>query len=205
MRTLRGLALGGLVASCGGPTTAPPTTAGNRPIGPGPYVTVTIVDAVVALARIDGSAWDGDGMVSDAARSDLRVALVKPSPYAAALEVLAANDAAPWGKPDPKGTVTLIGHACESPTRFLPSRNDTYRPSWAPGVSWSHVTLDPGLRFQLVLADDDGPAGDELIGVVDVTYAQLQQAAGLRGAVHHADVSGQKQPILFVGVTVTPE
>jgi hypothetical protein len=203
MRMLLGLALGGLVASCGGPGPAQPPA--ERPLGGGPYVTVTIVDAVVGLARIDGTAWDGDATVPESVRADLRVALVKPSPYAAVIDVLAANDGAPWGKPDPKGTVTLLGQACDSPLRVLPTRTDTHRPSWSPGVSWSHVTLDPGVRFQVVLADDDGASGDELVGIVDLTHAHLSQALALRGAVHHADVSAQRQPILFVGITVTAE
>jgi hypothetical protein len=197
------LALGGLVASCGAPSA--PATSADKPIGPGPYVSVTIVDAVIALARVDGTAWDGDAIVPERARADLRVALAKASPYAATLDVLAAHDGAPWGKPDPKGTVTLLGQPCEAPMRALPMRSDTYRPSWSPGVTWSRVTLDPAVRFQVVLADDDGAAGDELVGIVDVTNAHLTEALAARGAVHHADVSGQHQPILFVGVIVMPD
>jgi hypothetical protein len=57
----------------------------------------------------------------------------------------------------------------------------------------------------MVLADQDGPTS-ELIGVVDLTYASLSSVLEQgHGAVVHVDVSGQRQPVLFVGVSVAPE
>jgi hypothetical protein len=177
----------------------------SRKTNGNPFVTIAFVDATTSFARLDGVAWDGNAEVSPAALTDLRLALVKRSPYAATLEVIGAHDGEPWGKPDPFGTVSLLGATCADPIRALPLRRDTYRPSWAPGIKWPHVALDPGVRLRVVLEDDDTPNPNELIGGVDITYEMITSALAENGAVHHVDVSAQKQPILFVGISVIAE
>lgn len=167
-------------------------------------MTVTFVDAVLALSHEDGLAWDSAHVVPELVRADLRVALVARDPYSAVLERLVARDGEPWGKPDPMGYVTLMGSpSCSKETRLLPSQRDTYRPSWTPGLVWAHVPFDRATRFRLVLEDDDPPGPSELIGSVDIAYGALDAALAKNGSVHRIDVSDQKQPIFFVGVRVT--
>lgn len=173
-----------------------------------PLVKVVLVDAVLALARADGHAWDGDGVVASDARTAQRLALVDVHPYSSLLAVLAEHDGAPWGKPDPKGLVTLHGATCPKPALTLPVQHDTYRPTWSPGIGWAGVSLARNVRVSVALVDDDGARGDdsgEAIGRVDITYAMLEAALATPGEVFHADVSEQRQGILYVGYVVTPE
>jgi hypothetical protein len=171
-----------------------------------PFVTVTFVDAVLALSRDDGVAWDSTHVVPELVRAELRVALTRPDPYGRVLERIAVRDAEPWGKPDPAGHVTLMASAtCRQETRLLPAQRDTYRPSWAPGLVWTHIPLERATRFRIVLEDDDAPAPSELVGAVDIAYAALDAALAKAGAVHRVEVSEQRQPILFVGIRVVRE
>lgn len=185
---------------------ADPTAPTNAPRFDGPFVTVTFVDAVLALSHDDGRAWDSGHVVPELVRADLRIALTRPDPYGRVLERIAVRDGEPWGKPDPVGHVTLMGtQSCRKETRLLPAQRDTYRPSWAPGLVWSHIPLELATRFRVVLEDDDAPAQNELLGAVDIAYAALDAALARAGAVHRADVSEQRQPILFVGIRVVRE
>lgn len=167
-------------------------------------MTITFVDALLALSHDDGIAWDSAHVVPELVRAELRVALIQRDPYAAVSERIVAHDGEPWGKPDPMGHVTLVGSAsCRMETRLLPAQRDTYRPSWGPGLVWAHVPFDRATRFRLVLEDDDPPGPSELVGSVDITYAAIDAAIAKGGAVHRIDVSTQKQPIYFVGIRAT--
>lgn len=173
-----------------------------------PLVKIVLVDAVLAFARPDGRAWDGDGVVANEARIAQRLALVAAHPYSALLGVLAEHDAQPWGKPDPKGIVTLHGASCPRPALALPVQHDTYRPSWSPGIGWSGIPLARNVRLSVAVVDDDGEAGNDTgdaIGRVDITYAMLEAALATPGEVFHADVSEQQQGILYVGLVVAPD
>lgn len=206
-----------VVAACGtccGAACGPPTPvvvdATDRlaplPDDGTPRITITFVDAVIALSHTDGRAWDSGDIVPELVRADLRVALVKPDAYTRVLEQIVAHDGEPWGKPDPVGTITLIGSPkCAAETRLLPVRRDTYRPSWAPGITWHRVPFDPSTRFRMVLEDEDGPQPNELVGAVDITSEAIAAALAKNGAVHRVDVSAQRQPILFVGMTAARE
>ena len=169
-------------------------------------ISVSFVDAVVALSHDDGLAWDSPDVVPELARAALRVARVGHDGYARVLETIAAHDAEPWGKPDPVGTVTwMASPSCKRETRLLPAQRDTYRPSWAPGVTFRHVPLDRATRFRIVLEDDDAPRPGELIGAVDLAYGALEEALANEGAVHRVDVGDQGQPIYFVGIRAMRE
>lgn len=169
-------------------------------------MTVSFVDAVLALSHDDGLAWDSPHVVPELTRAGLRVARAGPDGYARVTELLAAHDGEPWGKPDPVGAVTLfLSPTCRTEMRLLPLQRDTYRPSWAPGVTWTHVPLERGTRFRVVLEDDDSPRPSELIGAVDITFAALEAALSKDGAVHRVDVGDQGQPIYYVGIRVTRE
>ncbi len=201
--------LAALGLACGppSPATSPASTEPSSPAADGtPRITVTFVDAVVALSHTDGRAWDSNHVVPELVRADLRVALVQADAYSKVVERIALHDAEPWGKPDPVGTITLVGSPkCRTETRLLPVRRDTYRPSWAPGITWSHVPWEPATRFRMVLEDDDAPQPNELVGSVDIASDALAAALAKNGAVHRVDVSAQKQPILFVGLSAVRE
>ncbi|MDB4934294.1 MAG: uncharacterized protein JWP87_1266 [Labilithrix sp.] len=172
----------------------------------GALVTVTFVDAVIALSHDDGLAWDSPHVVPELVRAGLRVARTRPDGWARVNEAIAARDGEPWGKPDPVGSVTLMpSPSCNREMRLLPAQRDTYRPSWTPGMTWEHVPLDRGTRFRIVLEDDDAPRPNELIGAVDITYAALTAALAAEGAVMRVDVGDQGQPIYFVGLRVVRE
>jgi hypothetical protein len=205
---------------CGAPSAPAPTSAregvayGNRDharasgesASEGITVTVSFVDAVLALSHDDGLAWDSPHVVPELTRAGLRVARSGPNGYARVTEQIAAHDAEPWGKPDPIGAVTLIlSPSCRREMRLLPVQRDTYRPSWAPGVAWAHVPLERGTRFRIVMEDDDSPRPNELIGAVDIAYTALEAALAKDGAVHRVDVGDQGQPIYYVGIRVTRE
>jgi hypothetical protein len=205
---------------CGAPSAPAPTSAregvayGNHDharasgdsANEGITVTVSFVDAVLALSHDDGLAWDSPHVVPELTRAGLRVARSGPNGYARVTEQIAAHDAEPWGKPDPIGAVTLIlSPSCRREMRLLPVQRDTYRPSWAPGVAWAHVPLERGTRFRIVMEDDDSPRPNELIGAVDIAYTALEAALAKDGAVHRVDVGDQGQPIYYVGIRVTRE
>lgn len=187
----------------------PPTSAGASSGARAPEgitVTVSFVDAVLALSHDDGLAWDSPHVVPELTRAGLRVARSGPDGYARVTEQISAHDGEPWGKPDPVGAVTLIlSPSCRTEMRLLPLQRDTYRPSWAPGVAWAHVPLERGTRFRVALEDDDSPRPNELIGAVDIAYSALEAALAKDGAVHRVDVGDQGQPIYYVGIRVTRE
>lgn len=208
----------GVLLACGlgcgagcGPQAPPSAANATDPVAIGPddgtaRVTITFVDAVLALSHADGRAWDSGDVVPESVRADLRVALVQADAYTRVVERIVAHDAEPWGKPDPVGTITLLGTPkCRTDTRLLPVRRDTYRPSWAPGITWRRVPFDPSTRFRLVLEDEDGPQPNELVGAVDIASEAIEAALAKGGAVHRVDVSAQRQPILFVGMIATRE
>lgn len=171
-----------------------------------PRITITFVDAVVALSHPDGRAWDSGDAVPEMVRAELRVALVQPDAYAKVIDRILAHDREPWGKPDPVGTITLMGSPkCRTETRLLPVRRDTYRPSWAPGITWHRVPFDASTRFRMVLEDDDAPQPNDLLGTVDITSEAIEAAIAKGGAIHRVDVSAQRQPILFVGISAARE
>ena len=196
-------------SSCAVPS--PPPAAAIAPASAsasldGANITVSFVDAVVALSHDDGVAWDSAHVVPELTRASLRVARVGRDGYARVSESIASHDAEPWGKPDPVGTVTLMATpSCNRQTLLLPVQRDTYRPSWAPGLTFAHVPFDRATRFRIVLEDDDAPRPNELIGVVDITFAALEEALAKDGAVHRVDVGDQGQPIYFIGIRVTRE
>jgi hypothetical protein len=171
----------------------------------GPLVRVTFVDAVISLSNREGVAWDSNDVVPPSLRADLRVALVRPNPYGRVLELIAAHEAESWGKPDPRGRVMLLAPSCAPVIRVLPTQRDTYRPRWEGGITFPHVALHAGARFRVVLDDDDDPGAIDPIGAVDITVAELDRALAANGAIHQADVSNQREPILFVGIIVARE
>lgn len=160
--------------SCGSPPAGygnpgrpdPPRSASAAaPAGEALHVTVSFVDAVLALSHDDGLAWDSPHVVPALTRAALRVARSGPNGYARVTEQIAAHDAEPWGKPDPICAVTLFtSPTCRTEMRLLPVQRDTYRPSWSPGLTWEHVPLERGTRFRVVMEDDDAPRANELIG-----------------------------------------
>src|SRR5688572_13215684 len=149
----------------------------------GPLVRVTFVDALVSIANREGVAWDSNDVVPEGVRADLRVALARPNPYGKVLELITTREGESWGKPDPRGRVMLLAPSCSPVTHVLPTQRDTYRPRWGSGVTFTGVALHPGVRFRVVLDDDDDPGPVDPIGAVDVTSAHLGAALAANGAV----------------------
>ncbi len=84
------LLLGG--CSVAGPSTTLPTSTTGAKVTErdlAPRARVVVVDAVLAFAKPDGDAWDGDARVPETARAEQRVALVGTTPYSGLVDVVA--------------------------------------------------------------------------------------------------------------------
>lgn len=192
------LALSGLVAGgCGG-----------GQISTRNYVTsalrISIVDALIAPAKVSGLPWDGTGGAIDQGTwGELSFAHGAADPYSAALGILASRADSGTARPDPKGTVLLYDAHEEVEIELPMEFKDTFTPMWSDATLHGVVNSSES-RLRITLIDQD-VVEDDPNGVVEPTEADLV-AAGTTGRVHHHQVSEQSQnQSLFVGISALTE
>ncbi len=169
------------------------------------FVTVQIVDALLAPAGPDGSTWDGLSSVDPQAIERISLGLGAVSAYGAIIGLTSGIALSQFEAPDPYGCMTRwTGTEWGDPIE-LPTVDDDLHPQW-PGLGWQHLSLDPTTRIRLSLWDDDSPFSSDAMGTVELGFDDLVNAlqANQVWRVRTSD-SADKQPILFVGVSVSAE
>jgi hypothetical protein len=179
-----------LMASCM-PAAAP------RPPPP-PVVSVRIVNATVAPAKLDGTAWDGLGGIVPTLTAGAATAMGANTDVAIVVAHVTGEALSHFTRPDPYGWAESRGARVD-----LKKTSDTLSPSWnAPPLR--KITLDGTARVRVHLMDHDLDA-DDTIGDVELSDHDLRLALAA-GKVHQLRVDDQTHgQVLFIGVSVEEE
>lgn len=192
------------VASAGPtPTVAPAATI--APAAPPPErVRIAFRGAVIGPGKVDGTQWDLMGRVPDDVWSGVTKALSVADPYTGIVAFIGGGGYRALEKPDPKGSVTLVGGPSGSDqTWTLPKQQDTFTPQWN-GAEFRNVVLSERVRLRIDLWDAD-IAEDDPIGAPEIDSRALL-AAKASGTLYSINVAAEtSRQVLFVRVSVVPE
>jgi hypothetical protein len=182
---------------------------------------VIVESALINASKGDGRCWDvgcnqkQSAEVAKAAANAAKAVLVATAaasaavvaPFAAAFVILAPMAAKAMSLPDAAGTASVITGGAMAPGQTLMVQRDTLTPQW--GVGFTHVPVlpDTALRIALVDADADIPFtnGDDPMGIINITGADLFQAMQVGGTFQVPVATQTSDQVLFVGISVHPE
>jgi hypothetical protein len=177
----------------------------------GRWVTVQIVDAIIAPGKADGTTWDGFGTIPSDVLTDVDQALAAINPVEGILAVLAGpalNGALiSVDKPDPYGVAQATTFGVVGDTYWIVDRThalpDTYTPIW-PTFGYTNVPIDSDVRIAVEIWDQD-ISDDDPIGVAQINSADLKAALAAQ-AKYEVRVDDQTDgQLLFIGVSVVQQ
>lgn len=177
----------------------------------GRWVTVQIIDAIIAPGKADGTTWDGFGTIPSDVLSDVDQALAAINPVEGILAVLAGpalNGAIiSVDKPDPYGVAQATTFGVVGDTYWILDRThalqDTYTPIW-PTFGYTNVPIDSDVRIAVELWDQD-LSNDDPIGVAQINSADLKAALASQEK-YEVRVDDQTDgQLLFLGISVVQQ
>lgn len=163
--------------------------------------TVSVVGALVAPGKEDGTQWDGMGSKVDAqlARGVVE-ALAESNPYTAVLGIMAGPAANALEKPDVGGSAQLYLNGQPMGDAILLEKNqDAFTPQWS-NAGWTNVDIHrASLRIELIERDI---ANDDPMGIIVIDAKHLEAAVDA-GGVTPIPVSDQTNgQVLFLNISV---
>jgi hypothetical protein len=229
---------GGAPASTGGTTGAGGSTGGNAGNTGGPnvdagtstdgnvssssdggggsytgrWVSVQIVDAIIAPGKADGTAWDGTVMIPDSVLNALGTALAGGDPAGGSLAVLAGPDLnsaiISLDKPDSYGwaqaTVFGVTGDAYSLAQASEAVQDNYTPIWPDVWRYVNVPIDSDVRILVSLWDSD-LVNDDPIGAPEINSTDLMNALTAQRK-YEVRVDDQTDgQLLFIGISVVQQ
>lgn len=167
-------------------------------------VDVTLTNAQLAPATSRGGAWDGPDRVEPGASNLLGTVVDRLDPTGN-LAAAVKSTAATLVLPDVAGSMEFRTDSDSAPVVApIAEVPDSLGPVWAPGAATLRsVTLGPGSTLRITLVDKDVSGQDE-VGVVVLTAAQLQKAEGTDGALTVPVAEATNGQVLSVSVLVVP-
>jgi hypothetical protein len=156
------------------------------------------VNATIAPAKLDGSAWDGLGGIVPTLTAGAASAMGAGTDTAIVVAHVTGEALSHFTRPDPYGWAEARGARVD-----LKRTSDTLMPSWsAPPLR--KITLDGSARVRVHLIDHDLDA-DDPIGDVELGDKELREALA-SAKVYQVRVDDQTHgQVLFVGVSVEEE
>lgn len=170
-------------------------------------VDVTLTNVQLAPTTSAGSAWDGPDKIEPGATNLLGAVVDRLDPtgnLAAAVKSTTSTIILP----DVAGSMEFRADSDAAPvTAPVAEVRDSLGPVWAPGAATLRaVTLGPESTLRITLVDKD-LAGEDVVGVVVLTSAQLRKAEATDGAlaVPVAEATGGQVLSVSVLVVATPK
>jgi hypothetical protein len=211
---------GGKAGNIGGPNIdAGTSTDGNvssSSDGGGTYtgrwVSVQIIDAIIAPGKADGTAWDGTVPIPDSVLNALGTALAGGDPVGGSLAVLAGPDLnnaiSSFDKPDAYGLaqatvfgVTGDAYSLAQPTEAV---EDNYTPIWPDVWRYVNVPIDSDVRILVSLWDSD-LVNDDPIGAAEINSADLMNALAAQRKYEVRVEDQTDGQLLFIGISVVQQ
>ncbi len=178
----------------------------------GRWVSVQIVDEIVAPGKADGTAWDGTATIPDSVLNALGTALAGGDPVGGTLAVLAGPDLnnaiSNLDKPDPYGYAQATTFGVTGDAYWLADRadaiQDDYTPIWPYGWHYTNVPIDSDVRILVELWDED-LIDDDAIGAAEINSTDLMNALAAQEKFY-VRVDGQTDgQLLFIGISVVQQ
>lgn len=178
----------------------------------GRWVSVQIIDAIIAPGKADGTAWDGTVPIPDSVLNALGTALAGGDPLGGSLAVLAGPDLnnaiSSFDKPDAYGSAqaTVFGvtggaYALAQPSEAV---QDNYTPIWPDVWQYVNVPIDSDVRILVSLWDSD-LVNDDPIGAAEINSTDLMGALALQRK-YEVRVDDQTDgQLLFIGISVVQQ
>jgi len=187
---------------------SPPTSTNYT----GRWVSVQVVDAIIAPSKADGTAWDGTVMIPDEVLTQVGDALAGGDPVGGVLAVLAGptlNDAIDsLDKPDAFGTAQATVFGTIGEAYWLAQEGDaiqdSYTPIWPYGWYYKNVPIDSDVRISVQLWDSD-LIDDDPIGVAQINSSDFKAALAAQEKFYVRVDDQTDGQLLFIGISVTQQ
>jgi hypothetical protein len=179
----------------------------------GRWVSVEIVDAIIAPGKADGTSWDGTVNIPQSVLNALGTALAGGDPVGGTLAVLAGPDLnnaiLSLDKPDAYGwaQATIFGITGDAYWLAQPSEavQDSYTPIWPERWEYVNVPIDSDVRIMVTLMDSDFLNSDDSIGAAQINSTDLKDALAMQQKTYVRVDDQTDGQLLFIGISVVQQ
>jgi hypothetical protein len=181
----------------------------------GRWVSVQIVDAIIAPGKTDGTAWDWDlttVTIPASVWNALGTALAGGDPLGGTLAVLAGPELesaiSTTNKPDAYGWAQATVFGVSGDAYWLADRSDAipdnYTPIWPYGWHYTNVPIDSDVRILVNLSDKD-LVNDDPIGAAEINSTDLMDALAVQQKFYVRVDDQTDGQLLFIGISVVQQ